>query len=75
MTAFCNKCTKRKDCKQICKGLNRYLNKIQSQEGYSERHRRRKEIVYDAQGIEDLGARRAFKIRYNWRIPKTLPDE
>jgi len=61
--AFCIKCPQKEKCQEICKELEHYLNRLQSKEGYSDRHRRRKERVWDSRLIENLAAKRAFKIK------------
>ncbi len=55
-----NACTK---TGKPCEAVENILNDREIR-GYTDRHRRRKEVVYDPHKIEDLGARVAFKLRY-----------
>jgi len=48
--------------------LERYLTHLQAVEGYSDRHRRRKEILWDSQDIDNLTTKRAFRIKFGWKI-------
>ena len=63
-TSFCLNCDKRKECKKICKPLESYLNKCQADEGYSDRHYKRKMIPFDGHLIENLASKRAMQIKY-----------
>jgi len=62
--SFCLKCKTRKDCKKTCKKLEKYLCKLQSKDGYSDRHLRRKELLWDSMDIEDLAGVRAMELKY-----------
>ncbi len=60
---FCLGCTKRSICKEICKELEKRLGR-RDIAGYTDRHRRRKEVIVDTQEIEGLANKRAFELRY-----------
>jgi len=66
--SFCLSCPDREGCKKICERLEKYLKGLQAKDGYSDRHRRRKELLWDAQKIEQLATKRAFRLKYNWDI-------
>ena len=69
---ICSKCKKRKDCKKLCKDMNKYLKKKVKEEygGYSERHLQRKELLWDSKDIEDLAAKEAFRLKYGQKNRK-----
>jgi len=68
-TSFCLQCREKKDCKAICKPLQSYLNRIQAQDGYSDRHYRRKTRL-DAD-IEKTANRRAMELKYGKKWVQT----
>lgn len=72
--SFCLECKQRSGCRAICNPLEQYLGS-RGIVGYSERHRRRKEIVWDSQDIENLATQRAFKIKNSWQIKRKYPQE
>lgn len=64
---FCQSCPKKSSCKQICKKLESYLCHCQAKNGYSDRHYRRKTLLWDGAEIEKLAIKRAFEIRFGKR--------
>ena len=62
--AFCLDCGEKKNCKAICKPLESYLNKLQADNGYSDRHYRRKMIPWDSHLIEYKATKRAMELKY-----------
>ena len=68
-SAFCQDCTKRDTCKEICKPLKRYLSSNKSDKEilnidrpYSDRWRRNKEVSYDPNILERKAGERATRI-------------
>jgi hypothetical protein len=62
---LCNTCKKSKICKEICRKLENYLERLNGKKGYTARHIRRREIPYSPQDFnEDTFIKRAVnKIR------------
>ena len=48
----CKQCINYDVCVEVCPALNQFLDKEQSQDGYSKRHVRRREIPYSPEQIE-----------------------
>jgi hypothetical protein len=63
MGNFCLDCGKRSTCKEICKALEKRL-KERDIAGYTERHRRRKELLFEPKVIELIASKRVFEIKY-----------
>jgi L-rhamnose mutarotase len=70
----CGHCPRRKECKSICPEVEKVLRKREVA-GYSLAHRKRKEVIYNAQKIEDLAARVAFTKLYGKKYPLSIDQE
>jgi len=55
---------------KVCKDIEKLLSKLQSDNGYSDRHIRRKEIPYDSIEIENIATQRAMELKYGKRRSK-----
>jgi len=77
MPLTCTKCVDKPCIKtgKVCKDIERLLNKIQAKEGYSDRHRRRKERIFPIEVVERIGAERAFKIKFGGRKEPSYDSE
>jgi len=68
---FCKECKQRSTCKAICKELEKFLRKKEIG-GYSLKHKRRKEVLIDPRKIEEVGAIRAFGLKYGKKYAQKL---
>jgi len=60
---FCNVCEVRSKCIKICDRLEKFLRQRKIG-GYSERHIKRKEILFPTSKLEEVATSRAFQLRF-----------
>ena len=75
MLSFCNTCKKHNTCQEICKKLNKYLNKLHSKQGYHPIYVKQKEIPIDPDVLETTIAWDWVKRREGRRKPSSIDEE
>ena len=70
---LCNTCKKSKICKEICRKLENYLERLNGKKGYTMRHMRRIEKSRDPAELPGL-AMEALSHRLGHRNIKYIPE-